>query len=127
MYQFSLLNCYLLFKSDNGYACVAFAELCEMEFGNVLQAAEIVVDAFAQGAGSFSVDNADAGQMCQICVVQIFIQFCDRLVHRLAKKIDLGGDGSGFGEFQFSRSGFRQRRSGNHRLVHQYQIGDMHL
>ena len=106
MYQFSLLNCYLLFKSDNGYACVAFAELCEMEFGNVLQAAEIVVDAFAQSAGSFSVDNADAWQMRKVSVVQIFIQFRDRLVNRLAKKIDFGGDGSGFGEFQFSRSCF---------------------
>ena len=41
-------------------ACVSFAEFSQVEISHMLLAAEIIVYAFSEGSGSFSVYDADA-------------------------------------------------------------------
>ena len=52
-------------------------------------AAQIIVNAFPQCARSFSVDNADTRQMGEISVIEIFVEFGNRFIHRFSEQIDL--------------------------------------
>jgi hypothetical protein len=60
-----------------------------MEVRYVFLAAQIIVNAFPQCARSFSVDNADTRQMGEISVIEIFVEFGNRFIHRFSEQIDL--------------------------------------
>ena len=47
------------------------------------------MNAFPQCARSFSVDNADTRQMGEISVIEIFVEFGNRFIHRFSEQIDL--------------------------------------
>ena len=49
----------------------------------------MLLDGLAQGTGPLAVYDADVFQMCQISVVQIFIEGGEGLVYRFAQQIDL--------------------------------------
>ena len=57
----------------------------------------MLLDGLAQGTGTLAVYDADIFQMCQIGVVQIFIEGGEGFVYRFAQQIDLGGNGEGLG------------------------------
>ena len=60
-----------------------------MEVRYVFLATQIIVNAFPQCARSFSVDNADTRQMGEISVIEIFVEFGNRFIHRFSEQIDL--------------------------------------
>ena len=49
----------------------------------------------AQSTGAFSVYDSHTGEMSQISVIQVFIQFCNGFIYRTSQKVDLGGHGEG--------------------------------
>ena len=50
----------LLLKFHDRNTCITLAKFCQMEISHMLLAAEIIVYAFSEGSGSFSVYDADA-------------------------------------------------------------------
>ena len=56
----------------------------------------------AECARAFSVNDAHGRQMCQISVVQIFVEKRNGLVGRLTDEIDLCGDGGGFAPVSYT-------------------------
>ena len=73
-----------------------------MEVRYVFLAAQIIVNAFPQCARSFSVDNADTRQMGEISVIEIFVEFGNRFIHRFSEQIDLGRNRGSLGKLRFS-------------------------
>ena len=63
----------------------------------------------------------------RIGVIQIFIQLCNCLIYGFSEKIDLCGNAGCLGHTDLSGAGTLHGRSGDHRLVHKLQIGDMNL
>ena len=102
----------LFFECDDSYPCVSLAEFGQMEFGDVFDTAQVIVDAFSQRAGSLAVDDAHAGQMSQVGVIQIFIQLSYSFVYCFAQQIDFNPHGGGFGHFHFSGAGSGHGREG---------------
>lgn len=72
-----------------------------MEVRYVFLAAQIIVNAFPQCARSFSVDNADTRQMGEISVIEIFVEFGNRFIHRFSEQIDLGRNRGSLESFDF--------------------------
>lgn len=72
-----------------------------MEVRYVFLAAQIIVNAFPQCARSFSVDNADTRQMGEISVIEIFVEFGNRFIHRFSEQIDLGRNRGSLGKLRF--------------------------
>ena len=50
---------------------------------------QVAVDSVAKRSGSLSMDDTNRTHMCNVCIIQIFIQFGDSLIHSLSKEIDL--------------------------------------
>ena len=50
-----------------------------------------------ESAGPFSVDNSYAWNMCQISIIQIFVEMPHCLIDSHADQVDLGTDKSGLG------------------------------
>ena len=93
----------------------------------MLLALQVIVDTFAEGTGTFSVNDTDGFHVCDIGVIQIFIQLCNCLIYGFSEKIDLCGNAGCLGHTDLSGAGTLHGRSGDHRLVHKLQIGDMNL
>lgn len=85
-----------LFEIHDRDARVPFAKFGEMVGFDVFLTAQIFVDAFSEGAGPFSVDDADCVEMREQRIVKIFIQLSDCLVHSFSEKVDLRADRKGF-------------------------------
>ena len=52
--------------------------------------------------------------MCQICIIQIFIQFRDGFVDGAAKQVDLNADRGRFGHLDLTGAGALHIRCGDH-------------
>ena len=72
------------------------------------------MDAFSEGTGTFSVNDTDTWNMCQICIIQIFIQFRDGFVDGAAKQVDLNADRGRFGHLDLTGAGALHIRCGDH-------------
>ena len=44
---------------------------------------QVIVDTFSESAGAFSVNNADGFHVCDVGVIQIFVQLCNCLIYGL--------------------------------------------
>ena len=77
----------------------------------------MLLDGLAQGTGTLAVYDADVFQMCQISVVQIFIEGGEGFVYRFAQQIDLGGNGEGLGHPELAGICFGHGRCGNRRFL----------
>ena len=84
-----------------------------MEVRYVFLAAQIIVNAFPQCARSFSVDNADTRQMGEISVIEIFVEFGNRFIHRFSEQIDLGRNRGSLGKLRFSAACAGDGRAGD--------------
>ena len=98
-----------------------------MEVRYVFLAAQIIVNAFPQCARSFSVDNADTRQMGEISVIEIFVEFGNRFIHRFSEQIDLGRNRGSLGKLRFSAACAGDGRASDDSLVDQHKVGDMHF
>ena len=77
----------------------------------------MLLDGLAQGTGPLAMYDADVFQMCQISVVQIFIEGGEGFVYRFAQQIDLRGNGEGLGHPELAGICFGHRRCGNRRFL----------
>ena len=87
---------FLFLKFYDGYAGIAFSEFSETEGSYMFLAFQVIVDTFSEGAGTFSVNNADGFHVCDVGVIQIFVQLCNCFVHGFSQKIDLCGNAGRF-------------------------------
>ena len=90
---FAFLLFFEFYDCNTGIALAKFTETvgCDM-----LLAFQIIVYTFSKCAGSLTVNDSYCFQMCDICIIQILVQLCNRLVNGFAEKVDLGGDACRF-------------------------------
>ena len=58
-----------------------------------------------QSTCPFAVYYADVGQVCQVGVVQVFVQDGEGFVHCLAQQVNLRGDGERLGHLELAGAG----------------------
>ena len=95
----------MLLKLYYGYAGIAFSVFAEAIRGDVLLATQILMDCFAQCAGSFAVDDPHRGEVGKISVIQIFIEFYDCFIGRHAEQVQLRADRRGLGHPNLATAG----------------------
>ena len=93
----------------------------------MLLALEIVVNAFSQGTGSLTMDDANGFEMSQISIIKIFVEFSNSLIHGFTKKVDFGRNAGGFGHTDLSGSCAGKRRCCNYRFINKFQVRNMNL
>ena len=77
---------------------------------DMLLAFQVIVYTFSKCTGTLTVNDSYCFEMCDICIIQIFVQLCNRLVNGFAEKVDLGGDACRFGHADLSGSGLRGKQ-----------------
>ena len=104
-------SCGLFFKFYNRYAGIAFAVFALSEGFDIFDALLNAAGWPCAGHRSLAMYDADVFQMCQISVVQIFIEGGEgAFVYRFAQQIDLRGNGEGLGHPELAGICFGHRR-----------------
>ena len=65
--------------------------------------------------------------MGEISVIEIFVEFGNRFIHRFSEQIDLGRNRGSLGKLRFSAACAGDGRAGDDSLVDQHKVGDMHF
>ena len=69
----------VIIEPTSGNTGIAFSEFTETEGSYMFLAFQVIVDTFAEGTGTFSVNDPYGTEMCKRCIIQILIQFGNRL------------------------------------------------